>query len=98
MARRAYPTAGFRRYSVEATTHEQGVVHRMKLTRTRLAVIGVAASLATVVAASPASALFSGGATASCGYGQSCSGAAQDVPDVGSAGSSVEVNCNATTP
>ena len=54
--------------------------------------VGVGALVAT----SPAYAVFSGGATTACGYfGQSCSGAAQDKPGVGSAGDDVLVNCNA---
>lgn len=53
---------------------------------------------ATLALAPPASAIFSGGASASCGYGQTCSGAAQDVPGIGSSGTDVTVNCNAQTP
>jgi hypothetical protein len=67
----------------------------MRLTR-----IGtvVAAVTATFTLATPAFAIFSGGASASCGYSQTCSGAAQDIPGVGSAGTDVAVNCNAQTP
>ena len=69
----------------------------MKLRR----VLALGAMLVAAMSpALPASALFSGGATASCGYfdDQACSGFAQDVPGVGSAGTDVEVDCNATTP
>ncbi|MDQ1698632.1 MAG: hypothetical protein QOG34_495 [Frankiaceae bacterium] len=65
----------------------------------RVLAIG-AIALAAMCQAVPASAVFSGGATATCGYWQEqqCSGFAQDVPGVGSAGSDVEVTCSATTP
>lgn len=56
--------------------------------------------VAAMCQALPASALFSGGASANCGYWgtQVCSGFAQDVPGVGASGSDVEVSCTATTP
>ena len=65
----------------------------------RVLAIG-AVLVAAMCQALPASALFSGGASANCGYwgDQQCSGVAQDIPGVGAAGSDVEVNCNATTP
>jgi hypothetical protein len=67
----------------------------MRLTRTRTVVAALAVTLSL---ATPVLALTSGGASASCGYAQSCSGAAQDVPGLGSSGTDVQVNCNATTP
>lgn len=63
----------------------------MRVTRT-----AIAALTAALAVASPASAYFSGGASASCGYSQQCSGAAQDVISVGSSGTDVTVNCNAS--
>ncbi len=56
-----------------------------------------AASAVVVATATPSSAMASISVTASCGYGQTCSGYAQDVPQAGT-GADVQVSCSAYTP
>lgn len=57
----------------------------------------VAASAVLVATAAPASATASVHLTAGCGYGQTCTGTAQDVPGRGT-GADVAVSCSAYTP
>jgi hypothetical protein len=60
--------------------------------------MAVATPALLVTMAAPASAVVSASLTASCGYSQTCSGYAQDVPGVGASGTDVQVSCSATTP
>ncbi|HVF06009.1 MAG TPA: hypothetical protein VNA20_14300 [Frankiaceae bacterium] len=71
----------------------------MRFTRIAPVLTATTALSAALVLATPASAVTSGGAN-SCGYylgsgWQQCAGVAQDIPGIGSAGTDVQVNCDA---